>query len=205
MKQVVRSATFFAAVVALAACSDYKSTTSPTSPTYGVRASADRAGAMQGFGFNSGGVTGFGPGIVSLTGGGSYDPSTATNAVSDNTVGHGNGGFSCLNTVDRLNLNGCLTGQGVRWDTEQLLASTTFKCTAAEAGRTATTDEHTVVLKADFYRAGDGNDESFRANMIVADHDLDDQQEGVQNVWVQGVGCGAGTVNFSQIGRPFSN
>ena len=201
MKQLVRTAISLAAVVAIAACSDYKSTTSPTSPSYGATASADRAGAMVGFGFH-GSVTGFGPGIVSLTGGGSYDPSTATLEA---PVGHGNGGFSCLNTVDQLNLSGCETGQGVRWDTQQLLASTGFKCTAAEAGRTAVTNEHTVVFQADFYRAGDANDESFRAKMIVADHDLDDQQEGVQNVWVQGVGCGTGTVNFSQAGRPFIN
>jgi len=199
MRQVVRSTLFLAAAIALAACYDSESTTYPTQK---LKVSADRAGALVGFGFQSGGITGFGPGIVSLTGGGSYDPSTAT---LEETVGHGNGGFSCLNTVDRLNLNGCQTGQGVRWDTEQMLASTGFKCTAAEAGRTAFTDEHTVVFKADFYLAGDGNDETFKANMIVADHDLDDQQEGVQNVWIQGVGCSTGTVNFSQAGRPFIN
>jgi hypothetical protein len=199
MRQVVRSTLFLAAAIALAACYDSESTTYPTQK---LKVSADRAGALVGFGLQSGGITGFGPGIVSLTGGGSYDPSTAT---LEETVGHGNGGFSCLNTVDRLNLNGCQTGQGVRWDTEQMLASTGFKCTAAEAGRTAFTDEHTVVFKADFYLAGDGNDETFKANMIVADHDLDDQQEGVQNVWIQGVGCSTGTVNFSQAGRPFIN
>jgi len=202
MKQVARSALSLAVTFALAACNDSKST---TSPSYELNASADRAGAMVGFGFQSGGVTGFGPGIVSLTGGGSYDPATATNEVSEATVGHGNGGFSCLNTVDRLNLNGCETGQGVRWDTEQLIASSVFKCTAAEVARTAFTDAHTAVFKADFYRAGDANEESFRAPMIVADHDLDDQQEGVQNVWIQGVGCGTGKVNFSQAGRPFIN
>jgi len=202
MKQVVRSALSLAVTFTLAACNDSKST---TSPSYELNASADRAGAMVGFGFQSGDVTGFGPGIVSLTGGGSYDPSTATNDVSDAPVGHGNGGFSCLNTVDRLNLLGCETGQGVRWDTEQLLASSPFKCNPAEVARTAFTDAHTVVFKADFYRAGDANEESFRAPMIVADHDLDDQLDGVQNVWIQGVGCGTGKVNFSQAGRPFIN
>ena len=202
MQRVVRSAFLLAAGFVVAACYDSESTTYPTQK---LKASADRAGAMVGFGFRTTNVTGFGPGIVSLTGGGSYDPSTANNTALDGIVGHGNGGFSCLNTVDRLNLNGCETGQGVRWDTEQLLASAPFKCTAAEAARTAFTDEHTAVFKGDFYRAGDGNDESFRANMIVADHDLDDQQEGVQNVWIQGVGCGTATVNFSQAGRPFIN
>lgn len=200
MQRVVRSAFFLAAAIVSAACYDSESTTYPTQK---LKVSADRAGALVAFGFQSGGVTGFGPGIVSLTGGGSYDPSTVE---SEETVfGHGNGGFSCLNTVDRLNLNGCQTGQGVRWDTEQLLISTPFKCNAGEAARTAFTDGHTAVFKADFYLAGDGNDETFHANMIVADHDLDDQQGGVQNVWIQGVGCGSGTVNFSQAGRPFLN
>ena len=202
MQRVVRSAFLLAAGFALAACSDSQSTTYPTQK---LKASADRAGAMVGFGFRTTNVTGFGPGIVGLTGGGSYDPSTANNTLPDSPIGHGNGGFSCFNAVDRLNLIGCETGQGVRWDTEALLPSTGFKCTAAEAGRTAVTDEHTVVFQADFYRAGDGNDESFHAKMIVADHDLDDQQDGVQNVWIQGVGCGTGTVNFSQAGRPFVN
>ncbi len=200
MQRVVQSAFFLAAAVVVAACYDSQSTTYPTQK---LIASAARAGALIGFSFQSGPVTGFGPGIVGLTGGGSYDPSTA--ASEETVFGHGAGGFSCLNTVDRLNLSGCETGQGVRWDTEQLLASTAFKCTAAEAGRNAISDEHTVVFQADFYRAGDGNNESFTAKMIVADHDLDDQEEGVQNVWIQGVGCGSGTVNFSRAGRPFVN
>ena len=55
-----------------------------------------------------------------------------------------------------------------------------------ELGKTAVTNEHTVVLQADFYRAGDANDESFRAKIVVADHDLDDVAEGIQNVWIQG-------------------
>jgi len=57
--------------------------------------------------------------------------------------------------------------------------------------------DDTAVLKADFYRAGDGNDESFRANMIVSAHDLDPDLDGVQNVWVQGVGCATANVHFS--------
>jgi len=59
----------------------------------------------------------------------------------------------------------CLAGEGVRWDTAALLASTTFKCTgaASEQLKTAQTTDTTVVLQADFYWAGDGNDESFTA------------------------------------------
>jgi len=51
-----------------------------------------------------------------------------------------------------------------------------------------------VVLAADFYRQGDGNIESFTAKMIVSDSDLDPVAPGVQNVWIQGIGCATGAV-----------
>jgi hypothetical protein len=87
----------------------------------------------------------------------------------------------------------------VRWDTDTVLPSTTFKCTGAatEALKAAETGDKTVVLLSDFYRAGDGNDESFTAQMIVSETDLDPVLPGVQNVWVQGVGCGTGIANFN--------
>jgi hypothetical protein len=96
-------------------------------------------------------------------------------------------------------LNGCLEGQGVRWDTASVLRSTTFKCTGAagETLKTATVGDDIAVLAADFYRAGDGNDESFNANMIVAAFDIAPDIAGVQNVWVQGVGCATAVTNFS--------
>ena len=74
-----------------------------------------------------------------------------------------------------------------------------FKCTDAvtEALKPASTDDHTVVLAADFYRAGDGNDESFNANMIVSAVDIAPDVPGVQNVWVQGVGCATAVAHFS--------
>jgi hypothetical protein len=43
-----------------------------------------------------------------------------------------------------------------------------------------------LVLAADFYRAGDGNDESFTAPMIVSTDDIAPDVGGVQNVWIQG-------------------
>ena len=81
----------------------------------------------------------------------------------------------------------------------ELLTSTTFKCTGAaeEMAKTATTSDTTAVLQADFYRAGDGIDESFTAQMIVTTDDLDPDIEGVQNLWVQGVGCGTAIVHFN--------
>ena len=48
-------------------------------------------------------------------------------------------------------------------------------------------------LQADFYRAGDANDESFTGQMIVSASEI---APGV-NLWVQGVGCGNATVHFS--------
>ena len=91
---------------------------------------------------------------------------------------------------------GCQAGQGVRWDTSAVLPSTMFKCIAAESPRPISTDAQTVVLAADFYRAGDGNDESFNAQMIVSASDLDAALPGDQHVWIQGIGCGLASVSI---------
>jgi hypothetical protein len=188
--------------VALAACSKTNpvrpdSTTSLPSTSAAATAVA-RAGAQSpdaGFGFN-GIVSGFPTGSVFVSGGGTFD--LASGFVKSS------GGFSCLQDVRQgplsvsINPNDpgpCLAGQGVRWDTAQVLASTGFKCTGAatETLKPVSTSATTVVLKADFYRAGDGNDESFTAQMIVSATDI---APGV-NLWVQGVGCGKATVHFS--------
>ena len=148
------------------------------------------AGSRVGFGFHAVDISGFPTGSVSLNGGGSFNPGA--------TTGHGEGGFSCTHEVDQLFLAGCLQGQGVRWDTASVLPSTTFKCTGAvaEAAKPADTGQDTVVFQADFYRAGDANDESFSAQMIVSTQDIASDIQGVQNVWVQGVGCGTANVHF---------
>jgi hypothetical protein len=157
-------------------------------------ASALAAQGNIGFGFNARGISGI-SGAVTLTGGGAYNPDTA--GTPDQFV-HSGGGFGCTADVGGIGLlSGCLAGQGVRWDTAALLASTMFKCTAAEAPKPLATSDNTVVLAADFYRAGDGNDESFNANMIVSETDIDPDTAGVQNVWIQGVGCASATVHFS--------
>src|SRR5207249_1202627 len=75
------------------------------------------------FGFNARDIRGFPTGAASLTGGGAFDASTG--------FVHSAGGFSCLQDVNQGPLSGCLAGQGVRWDTVEVLASTTFKCTGA--------------------------------------------------------------------------
>ena len=146
---------------------------------------------QSGFGFNASEISGFPTGAVFLTGGGAFNP--------DSGFVHSGGGFRCTSDVGQGPLARCLSGEGVRWDTVELRRSTTFKCTgaAAESLKTATTDESTVVLLADFYRAGDGNDESFTAQMIVSANDIAPDITGDQNVWIQGVGCGSAIVHFN--------
>lgn len=152
------------------------------------RASAQ---ARNGFGFNATNISGFPTGAVALTGGGAYVPGT--------TFVHSGGAFKCTASVLQGPLNGCLAGQGVRWDTVALLASTGFKCTGAatEPLKTATTSSNTVVLIADFYRQGDGNEESFTAKVFVSEVDQDAATAGIQNIWIQGVGCGSAIANFN--------
>jgi hypothetical protein len=158
----------------------------------GGAGSTASAASNQAFGFNAPLISGFPGGrSAEMTGGGAYNPETG--------FVHSGGGFRCLSDISAGPFNGCLAGQGVRWDTAQLLSSTTFKCTGAatEALKTANTGDKTVVLLSDFYRQGDGIDESFTAQMIVSDSDLDPVAPGVQNVWIQGIGCGTAIANFN--------
>ena len=164
----------------------------PTDPA----AASFTAGGRAAFGFN-GNASGFPTGAVRLTGGGSYDPATASNIVPTETSVVSSGGFDCTDPVAQGPLAGCQRDEGVRWDTAQLLASTTFKCTGADAPKVATTGSHTAVLLADFYRAGDGIHESFTAQMIVSDSDLAPEISGTQTLWVQGVGCGLANGHFN--------
>ena len=181
-----------------AACAD--TSNAPTNPALSSALAQSAALASrssnQGFGFN-GEASGFPTGAVRLTGGGSFDAATASNTVPTDTRANSGGGFRCTEAVAQGPLNGCQAGEGVRWDTAQLLASTNFKCSPADAVKHAVTGPGRVVLLADFYRAGDGVDESFTAQMIVTTQDLDHDIPGVQNVWIQGVGCGDAIANFN--------
>jgi len=172
-------------LMGLAACHD-STAPAPGAESDGATPLAGDLVGRSGFGFD-GSVGDPATGVVHLTGGGSFDQSTVA----------AGGGFRCTVTVTQGPLAGCEAGQGVRWDTAQLLASSPFKCTGTDAPRTATTDRHTAVLQADFYRAGDGNEESFTAPMFVADRDLAPDIPGVQNLWIQGVGCGTASVHFN--------
>src|SRR6266581_5709573 len=191
------------AVAALAAVACNDSSTAPASPSYSASGlpelsiAAGHGGARSGFGFN-GTVSGFPTGAVFLTGGGSFDAATASNVVPSETDVKSGGGFRCTADVGQGPLKGCAAGEGVRWDTAQLLASTTFRCTGADAAKEIATGAGTIVLLADFYRAGDGNHESFTAQMIVSATDIAPDIPGDQTLWVQGVGCGSTVVNFSR-------
>ena len=69
-----------------------------------------------GFGFNARDVSGFPTGAATLTGGGAYNPVTGFVKSA--------GGFRCTSDVLQGPLAGCLTGEGVRWDTVELRRST---------------------------------------------------------------------------------
>jgi hypothetical protein len=86
-----------------------------------IAATASAAPGNIGFGFNATDISGFPTGAASLTGGGSYNPGTG--------FAKSTGGFRCTSDVGQGPLAGCLSGEGVRWDTVELRASTTFKCT----------------------------------------------------------------------------
>ncbi len=160
--------------------------------------SAGKAAGKDGFGFD-GSLSGFPTGAVDLTGGGAYDPATASNTIGATTFVHSGGGFRCTAEVAQGPLKGCLAGEGVRWDTVQLLASITFKCNGAgDIAHTVVTDDDTVVLLADFYRAGDGIEESFsNVPMFVSAQDERGDLPGDQNVWIAGVGCGSAVGSFN--------
>jgi hypothetical protein len=154
---------------------------------------ATAAASTIGFGFDARDVSGFrNAGAVALNGGGAFNLNSTAGSV------HTGGGFSCTADVGAGLMKGCLQGEGVRWDAEDVLGSTAFKCTgsADEALKPANTDADTVVLQADFYRAGDANDESFTAQMIVSTRDIATDIQGFQNVWVQSLGCGTAVVHF---------
>ena len=199
------NATHFHALLAAtlafaAACGDSDRTSTTTGLTATGRepsgsASLSSLSESRGLGFD-GSARGFPTGSVLLTGGGSFDAATAANTVPRETRVEANGGFRCATTVAQGPLTGCLAGEGVRWDTEQLLESNTFKCTATDFARPAVTNEHTVVLLANFYRLRDGDFQSFRGQMIVSQTDLAPDIPGDQHLWIQGVGCGAAAVHF---------
>lgn len=195
MTNIVRSALFGLAGIAMIACGDTRSTLTAAPESRSADLGPRRLISVA---FN-GEASGFPTGVVRLTGGGAFDPATAGSTSPDVRVPNLGGGFSCVAPVDQPPLKGCAKDEGVRWDTAKLLETSGFKCTGKteELLKHGFTSDTAVVLSADFYRAGDGIDESFTANMIVSTYDLDPDIDGFQNLWIQGVGCGTAFVNFN--------
>jgi len=148
-------------------------------------------GPSVGFVFHARDVKGAPTGAVRLTGAGVFS--------TDRGFVRAGGLFRCTSSVGQGPLAGCMAGEGVRWHSAELLPSTPFKCTgaASEVLKTATTDARTVALRSSFFRAGDGRNASFTANTFVSANDLAPDIPGVQNVWIQGVGCATATTHFT--------
>ena len=53
------------------------------------------------------------------------------------------------------------------------------------------------MFQADFFRQGDGNRASFSAKVFISAKDQDPDTAGIQNVWIQGVGCAPAMAHFS--------
>jgi hypothetical protein len=134
------------------------------------------------FAFVSPHIAGAPTGSVAMTGFGSYDTAAGTLRA--------NGLFRCTDTVAQGPLSGCMQGQGIRWSSTVLNGTQRFVC-GMDAPKMVITDGRTVAFKADFFRAGDGATPSFSANVIVSAHDIAPDVAGVQNTWIQGVGCGS--------------
>src|SRR5262245_59253626 len=141
------------------------------------------------FNFNAESVSGFPTGEVRITGGGTFDPVAG--------VVHGHGSFRVLQDINQGPLAGLKAGEGVKWDSDARLRSYDIQCTGPEVPRTVSTGENTIVMRAEFYRAGDGNTASFHAVMFVSSDDQDGGLSGVQTVWVHGVGCSEANVHVN--------
>ena len=151
---------------------------------------AHSQGSRRPFNFNAPSVSGFANAEVFITRGGTFDP-----VAGEVKAG---GAFHVTSDITTGPLAGVKAGETVRWDAEELVRSFAIRCNGAETPRTVFTDENTVVMNADFYRAGDGNQASLHAVMFVSAEDEDGGLSGNQTVWIQGVGCGDALVNFHE-------
>lgn len=134
--------------------------------------------------------------MVSLAGGGVYDPTTGFIKAE--------GSFHCIETVGNQNsgLYPCEAGQSGHWHAVTLLASRLLRCIGApEPQNSVGTDDDTVVFTATFYLRGSGNPETRLVEVFVSNVDEKAYYEGIQNVWVQGVGCGDAIATFNQTER----
>ena len=117
-------------------------------------------------------------------------PTTRTSASDtdpESAFVHSNGGFRCLEDVGQGPLQGCLKGRasaGTRTAScEHGLQVHRRGDRAREDGRDRRAHGRPPVR---LLPRGDGNDASFKnVKVIVADHDLAHDIDGIQNVWIQ--------------------
>jgi hypothetical protein len=146
---------------------------------------AHAQGTQQSFSFHAQNIGG----AVFMTGGGTFDPQSGAL--------QGGGGFRATSDITAGPLAGLRAGEGVRWQAVELLRSSGFKCggIVGEPLKTAVTDDDTVVMRVGFFRQGDGATPSFTANVFVSAADENPDELGIQNVWIQGVGCDEARTN----------
>jgi hypothetical protein len=125
-------------------------------------------------------------GSVAMDGGGRYAAGTG--------FLQGGGGFRVTSDITGGPLAGLRAGDSGHWVAAELLPSSGFKCGfPGELGKTATTDDDTVVLNAQFFRNGDPT--PLTAKVFFSAQDEDPIAGGRQDVWIQGVGCDEGNVD----------
>ena len=167
---------------------------------------AQEAHGNQAFGFRAPSISGHinaGGGAVSLSGGGAYDPATG--------FIHAGGSFRCIADFPAAGtelppLAGCKAGQGGTWIATALLPSRNFRCrgggkTGPEpVDKTVNSDDKTVVMTVDFYLLRGRNEPvAVEGSMFVSqiDEATDAANPGIQNVWINRIGCGEAIANFN--------
>jgi len=147
-----------------------------------------QSSSQRSFNFNALTVSGIGTGEARIAGGGQYDPVSGTVKAG--------GSFRVTQDINAGPLAGLKAGEGVKWDADEVVRSFDIKCTGAEGVRTVFSGPNTVIMNADFYRAGDGDNASLHAVMFVSIDDQDAGIAGTQTVWIQGIGCGEALAQF---------
>jgi hypothetical protein len=125
---------------------------------------------------------------IELKGAGAFD--TAGNFIALN------GQFHVRKDIPAGPLGGLRDGDFGRWKATAILQSSGFKCAGPDPIKTVLGDDDTVVFQADFFRQGDGDRASFSAKVFISSQDEDLETPGIQNVWIQGVGCDQAEVDL---------
>ena len=107
-----------------------------------------------------------------------------------------NGKFRVTRDIPAGPLGGLRAGDSGHWKATQVLATSGFKCAGPDAVKDVASDDDTIVFQADFFRQGDGDRASFSAKVFISAQDQDPETAGIQNVWIQGVGCDEAVVDL---------